>query len=880
MSDPVPPSPAGSDFFSQAFHTTPALMAVGRLADGCIIETNDAFLRAAGYSREEVVGHSSFDLGVWARPQQRNTLVELLRKQGRVRDFEAVFLTKQRELRYVLLHADVFNYQGQPCMLLTAFDLSDRRRQEQLQNATYQISRVLLSGGDLVTLFAEVHRIIEGLMPARNFYVALQREKDGLIEFPYFVDEQVPEAPARLPGNGLTEHVLKTGEPTLVTDMDLPAFLSRPATGAAVRLAAPMLINGRAMGVLAVQDYENPQAYGEEEKRLLVFVADQAASAVHRRLTEARQRESEQFFAKSLQATPAMVIVARLADGVILEVNAAMERTSGFTRAEMIGHSTLELGFWVDNAQRDKFITLMRRDGRVRDFEGEFRTKPRGVIPLLLNADVIELNGVKCMLTIGVDITSRREAAQALQHAKETADTANRAKSQFLASMSHELRTPLNGILGYTQILGRDEALTSKQRDGLEVIHQSAEHLLGLINDVLDLARIEAGKLELHPTDFNLPEFAHTMVEFFAPRAREKNLRLESNIHAELPRVMRGDVQRLRQVVFNLLGNAIKFTNQGCVIFTVERAEDRIRFSVSDTGPGISTEDQARLFVPFTQVGDQNQRRGGTGLGLSVSRSIVEQMGGKLQLESRPGWGSRFWFDVAPGEVADSLLAQQPAATPRRVIGYEGDRRRVLIADDHAPNCAVLVDLLRPLGFEVLTATDGREAVDIALREKPDVVLMDVVMPNLDGLGATQAIQQAFPNDAPCIIAVSASTHEGQQQAAISAGCAAFLPKPFYEEALLNLLAQHVGVTWRYTDAPPLTGSRNPFTALEVPPPPSDASAIAELAAKGDVFGIRGYVQQMQQRDPKQAPFAAHITELASGFRLKAIRTFVERYRH
>jgi CheY-like chemotaxis protein len=334
-------------------------------------------------------------------------------------------------------------------------------------------------------------------------------------------------------------------------------------------------------------------------------------------------------------------------------------------------------------------------------------------------------------------------------------------------------------------------------------------------------------------------------------------------------------LQRLRQVVFNLLGNAIKFTTEGGVIFSVERADDRIRFSVSDTGPGITPEDQARLFVPFTQVGDQNQRRGGTGLGLSVSRNIVEQMGGRLQLESRAGWGSRFWFDIPPGELTGVAPVLQPAANPRRVTGYDGPRLRVLVADDHAPNCAVLVDFLRPLGFEVLTAADGAEALEIACRDRPDLVLMDVRMPRLDGLEATKAIRKAYPENPPCIIAVSASTNEGQQQAALASGCAAFLSKPFYEDALLTLLSTHLGVAWRHAPPPPSTGSRNPITGLEVPPEPADARAIAELAAKGDVLGIRAYVQQLQRRDPFQVPFAEHIMELAAGFRLKAIRNFV-----
>ncbi|HEX2862710.1 MAG TPA: response regulator, partial [Lacunisphaera sp.] len=210
--------------------------------------------------------------------------------------------------------------------------------------------------------------------------------------------------------------------------------------------------------------------------------------------------------------------------------------------------------------------------------------------------------------------------------------------------------------------------------------------------------------------------------------------------------------------------------------------------------------------------------------------------------------------------------------------GYEGPRRRVLVADDHAPNCAVLVDLLQPLGFEMLTATDGVAAVETTRRERPDLVLMDVRMPRLDGLGATQAIREAFPDNPPCIIAVSASTHEGQRQAALAAGCAAFLAKPFYEEALLTLLANHLGVVWRYAPLAVSTGSRNPITGLEVMPLAADARAIAELAAKGDVLGIRAYAQQLQQRDPAQAPFAEHIVELAASFRLKAIRTFVAQF--
>ena len=336
---------------------------IGRLRDGVFIEINDAFLHASGFTRAEVVGRTSLELGIWKDTGQRAAMIEGLRRDGQVRDFEAVFFTKQRELRYVLLNANLITHRGEPCMLLTAFDLSERRRREQVQEATYQISRVLLTGGESQIIFAEVQSILGRLMPARNFFVAMQGADNGLISFPYFTDEEIPSITPRPPGNDLIEHVLRTGAPVLARQTELQEILARngpyfaQAKPAAVRLAVPLLIDGRAIGVISVQDYHNPQAYGEEEKRLLLFVAEQAAAAVRRQQSELRQRESQAYFAKSLQTIPVVAIVARLDDGYIIDVNAAFVSNSGYGRTEVIGHSTLELGLWADNAQRDRFIS-------------------------------------------------------------------------------------------------------------------------------------------------------------------------------------------------------------------------------------------------------------------------------------------------------------------------------------------------------------------------------------------------------------------------------------------------------------------------------------------------------------------------------------------
>ncbi|MSU50868.1 MAG: response regulator, partial [Opitutus sp.] len=450
------------------------------------------------------------------------------------------------------------------------------------------------------------------------------------------------------------------------------------------------------------------------------------------------------------------------------------------------------------------------------------------------------------------------------------------AKSYFLASVSHELRTPLNGILGYTQILRRDAGLNDKQRDGVRVIHESADHLLALINDVLDLSKIEAGRIELHPADFDLPAFAASVEGVFTPRAKEKSILFETAVADDLPRWVRGDEQRLRQIVFNLLSNAVKFTKAGGVVFSAQCAGgEAIRFSVSDTGPGISPEDQQKLFEPFTQVGNKATAAAtGTGLGLAISRSLVERMNGKLQVESKPGFGCRFWFEVAlPVATAAMPMAVR---TSRRIVGYEGARRRVLIVDDNATNRAVMVDMLAPLGFELVEAADGEGAIAEASRFQPDLVLMDLRLPGgIDGLEATRRLRRTERGPALKIIAVSASAYDLDRSECFAAGCDEFLAKPFREEELWAVAERRLGLVWRHAEA---EETRMPF-ALEIHPPPvAKATAIYELAAKGDVVGIRTRAQALIALDPKYAPFAQSVLDLAVRFKMKAIRQFVARY--
>jgi CheY-like chemotaxis protein len=329
-----------------------------------------------------------------------------------------------------------------------------------------------------------------------------------------------------------------------------------------------------------------------------------------------------------------------------------------------------------------------------------------------------------------------------LADARDQASEASRAKSAFLANMSHELRTPLNAILGYAQILQWDQQLSERQTTGLTTIEQAGQHLLALIDEILDLSKIEAGRLELHAAPLELAPFLQGIGNIIRVRAEQQGVRF---IHdaGELPAIVIADERRLRQVLLNLLGNAAKFTDRGEVSLRVraldaDEYQARLRFEVRDTGIGIKPEDLDTLFQSFQQVGEERRRRGGTGLGLAISRQLVRHMGGDIQVESAPGRGSRFWFEIVlPTGSADAAPAPE-----RRVVGYEGERKTVLVVDDVPANRALLVDMLRPLGFTMVEAENGRVGLEKAQAVLPDVILMDNVMPVMDGLEATKRLRE------------------------------------------------------------------------------------------------------------------------------------------
>ncbi len=474
-----------------------------------------------------------------------------------------------------------------------------------------------------------------------------------------------------------------------------------------------------------------------------------------------------------------------------------------------------------------------------------------------------------------------------LKDAKERADSANHAKSEFLANMSHELRTPLNGILGYAQILQTQRNRSDKDRKSIQTIAQCGNHLLTLINDVLDISKIEARKLELNPKPFHFPSFVQGVVEICRIRAEQKNLPLVFESLDNLPPGIVADEKRLRQVLLNLIGNAVKFTENGSVTLRVgahshpeEPLMTQLHFSIEDTGMGIDADNLEKIFMPFEQTDSTKHVIEGTGLGLAISQQIVELMGSQIQVKSTLGVGSIFEFEITCPLAEDWIQADLQQQGLGQLIGYEGKPRKILVVDDRWENRSVIVNLLEPLGFQLLEAHDGQDGLTKAQSFLPDLIITDLLMPNLDGYGLLKQIRGLPEFKSVPVIASSAHVSGLDRQESIEAGFNSFLPKPVHVQELTEQLQKGLQLKWKYELNSETVSTQTDGETEMIVPSSGELILLYEAAEKGYISDIRTEVDRLKQISPDYTQFADKLLELVDEFDDEAIVKLVKPHIH
>lgn len=827
--------------FSKAFYSSPFPILISRRRDRAILEVNEIYLQYTGYSSEELIGRDITKLDLWVDPQDPVRIAELLNQQGYVRNLEINYRKKSGESGTTLLSLETIELDGETCLIIAHNDITDRKLVEaelmqrvRLSILTAEIGTALTQSE--TTLSVILKDCVEALW--LHMYIALAgiwvlNEDNGSLDLQAYAgiyshldeaDGGNSQLPSKIPYK--IEAIVQNCQPYFTNQLsDDPRLLDRQwaVQQNLVSFAGyPLCVEHGIVGVIAIF---SRRELNEATYQALETVAFAIALGIERKHTEEALHQSEARFKTLVANVPGMIYEAVLRVDRSLNINYASSACLEIFEVEpkelssnprividLIHSHDLKGYIEASEISRETLLPFIY-EWRIITPSGKLKWVRVNSRPERMD------NGDTIWQGVLTDISDLKLAEQELNRAKQAAETANLAKSEFLANMSHELRTPLNAILGYTQLMVRDPSLNSKQLSNLKIVNNSGEHLLELIDNVLDMSKIEAGRVILNATRFDLYHFLSSLADLLQFKANSKGLQLILNLEPNAPQYIKADEGKLRQVLINLVGNAIKFTQAGSVTLHVsleaigeqegnpEKFQALILFEITDSGPGIAEAELETIFAAFIQTETGRQSQSGTGLGLPIARKFVQLMGGDITVESQVSQGSKFRFSI-PVEVTsnDNFLRRSPK---QKVIGLAPNQPtyRLLVVEDRWESRQLLVQLLEPIGFELREAENGLEAIALWESWQPHLIWMDMRMPLMDGYEAIQKIRlqerdrsanRSIQNPKTVIIALTASAFEDETKEILKVGGDDFVRKPFREETILEKIAQHLDVCYLY----------------------------------------------------------------------------------
>ncbi|MGF1492867.1 MAG: PAS domain S-box protein [Microcoleaceae cyanobacterium] len=908
--------------FSKAFHSNPSPSLIVQVDTNQLIDMNPSAIQFFGYEAGGVIGQTPLELKVWASPEDREQLIQRLERHGIVQDFETRLRTRSGEVKTVLYSSELIELKGQTCQLVVLNDITDRKNTELVLQRQAEVDRLISQISRQFLDQQEVNAAIQFTLAQLGQFI----ENDRVYIIQYSTEQNQYSITHEWCGSGIASGAqwiqdinlnpnswfyqqLQTHYMVHACDLEKlpPEQIAHRRDWQELKTKSFLLVSmfrrGRLVGCIGCDSIHAQRTWNDTEIKLLQRVGEIIAISLEREAIAQALKESEQKLAGILDnAEDAIISVDQ--NQAILRFNQGAERIFGYQLAEVRGKPikillpavSCQIYHYFDPEYSSSDCGQSSQTGRTQEVLA--LRKNGQEFPAEVSISKLETQEGYIFTAILKDITRRKQSEAALEHAKEAAEAANWAKSEFLANMSHELRTPLNAILGFSQLMARDTSFSPEQQKHLGIINSSGEHLLALINDVLDLSKIEAGQMELEKTDFDLLRLLKSLEQLFQLKAQAKGLTLEFVADEELPQFIHGDQGKLRQVLMNLLGNAIKFTQRGGVSLNVLVQEPsggaqetdgasrfansplqaiRLDFQVSDTGPGIQPEELESIFESFVQSETGRQSQQGTGLGLPISRRFIQMMGGDITVDSVLGEGTTFVFSIRVESGNATLVPDQSFTQTVTGLAPNQPEYRILVVDDRWENRQLLTKLFEGVGFQVQEAEDGQEALSCWQSWQPDLIWMDMRMPVMDGYEATRRIRAE--GDSTIIIALTASAFEQDRGAVLAAGCDDFVRKPFREPILFEKMAQYLGV--RYCYAEDASAQGNVTAARQSSEPAQQITSVAiqvmpqEWIETLHQAALIGRDQQMldliQQIPTEHQQLAHHLQELTENFEFDQI---------